>query len=365
MKQLVVEKSRVISNIEKVKARAGEHGAAVYAVVKGDAYGLGLLEMAGLCRQCGITRFALVEIEDAITLRENGYIAEEILMMRSTVEPRYLEALCEYNLVGTIGSHDVALAMSGMAQRRGTVIEAHIEIDTGMGRGGFLPSDTGALVSIYKNIPNLALTGIYTHFSRAFSSEKATRRQTDDFKAVLDRLRAAAIEPGLVHAANSSALFNYDFCMFDAVRVGSALTGRIATKRTFGLQKAGYLACGVSEVSWLPKGCTVGYGAAYKARKTRRIAVLPVGYMDGFCVEKSRDTYRFRDVVRYVLSAVKRGIFRQRMTVLIGGVKVKSLGHIGMCHTVVDVTNIDCSAGDIAVIEVNPLMIRGITRRYE
>jgi len=363
MKTLLIEKAKIKTNVAKIRERAG--GAAVFAVLKGNAYGLGLLEMAAILRDEGITRFALTDVEDAILLRKSGFHDEEILMLVSTSETEYIEALADYNLVGTIGSQEVAVAMSGIAEKRKTVIEAHVEIDTGMGRSGFLPSELDKLISTYKYMGNIALTGIYTHFYRAFNSEKITRAQVELFSGVIEKLRGRGIEPGLVHAANSAALFRYDFCTFDAVRVGSAITGRIATRQTFGLQKTGVLVSSVAEIRWLPKGCTVGYGGVYKTRSPKRVAVVPVGYADGWCAEKSRDNFRFRETFRVILSALKRAITRKKLYVAIGGARARVLGHVGMLHTVIDVTNIDCAAGDLVVLDANPMLTGNIDRTYE
>jgi alanine racemase len=363
MKTLFIDTDRVKFNVAKIRERAGN--ALIYGVLKGNAYGLGLTEMAGLLRDEGISRFALTDIEDAILLRENGFQNEEILMLRSTTESDYIEALVNYNLVGTIGSQDVALALNGIANKHKTVIEAHIKIDTGMGRFGFMPSEIDKIISVYKNLSGVALTGIYTHFYRAYDNEKITRRQAALFEGVLEKLRGKGIEPGLVHAANSSALFRFDFCSYDAVRVGSALTGRLATKFTYGLQKVGIVTAPVAEVRWLPKGSTIGYGGAYRTRHAMRAAVIPVGYIDGFCVEKARDSYRPMETLRFILSVLKRGIIRKKLYVTINKTQVRVVGHVGMIHTVVDVTDTECAPGDIASFEVNPILTGNIRRTYK
>lgn len=362
MKTLLIDTNRIKANTAKIRERAGN--ALIYAALKGNAYGLGLLDVAEILRGEGISRFALTDIEDAILLRENGFQEEEILMMRSTTENDYLEAIVRHNLIGTIGSQDVAIAVSGMADKHKTVIEAHIKVDTGMGRFGFMPGEIDKIISVYKNLPNVALTGIYTHFNHAYDSEKITRRQSEQFEGVLEKLRARGIEPGLVHAANSSALFRFDFCHYDAVRIGSAFTGRLPTKFTYGLQKVGVVTAPVAEVRWLPKGATVGYGGAYKARQVKRIAVIPVGYTDGFCVQKAKDSYRFRETVRYILSDIKNFLVRKRLYVTLNSTQVRVIGHVGTLHTVVDVTDTECAPGDIATFEINPILTGGIRRTY-
>ena len=362
MKTLLIQKNTIKANLAKIRQRSDN--SLIYAVLKDNAYGLGLLEMATILREEGILRFALTEIEDAVMLRTNGFDSEEILMLRSTSEAAYIEALDEYNLVGTIGSQNVALAVSGIAEKRKTVIEAHVKIDCGMGRFGFLPSEFEKIVSTYNYSSGVALTGIYTHFPRAYDNEIATRKQCDQFADIVEKLRAKGIEPGLVHAANSAALFRYDFCNFDAVRIGSAITGRISTRTNYSLQKAGYVTATVDEVRWLPKGSTIGYGSSYKTSSPRRIAVIPVGYSDGFCVEKSKDTYKPSFALRYILSVIRRCITRKRLFVTINDARAPVVGHVGMLHTTVDVTNITCEPGDTAVFDINPLFLGGISRTF-
>jgi len=363
MKELLIQTEKIRANLALIRKRAGD--AVIYAVLKGDAYGLGLMPMARLLRESGIRHFALTDVADAIKLREGGFVEEEILMLCSTTDTAYIEAIADYNLVGTIGTYDAALAMSGVASRRGCVIEAHIEIDTGMGRSGFLPGETDKVISVYRNISGVALTGIYTHFYKAFASEKVTRAQAAAFDGVIEKLRAAGIDPGIIHAANSSALFNYDFCRYGGVRVGSAITGRIPTRMKFGLQPTGILRGAVAEVRWITKGCTIGYGGIYKAKRPMRIAIIPVGYADGFCVKKAADSYTFGETVLTVLGAVKRLLLGKRTYVQIGSSRARVVGHVGMLHTVADVTNIDCAAGDIVTFEANPMYCAGVPKRYE
>lgn len=363
MKALLVQVGRLRANAKIVQKLAGD--ASVYAVLKGNAYGMGLVETAKMLREEGFVRFALTELADAIALRSVMQDVE-ILMLRSTPEPEFINGLIDYNLVGTIGSQDAAVAMNGIAKVRGTVIEAHIEIDTGMGRYGFEPDDIKGLLQVYKYMDGLALTGIYTHFCESWKSEKRTRAQLDALNYTVSALHRENIDPGLVHAANSSALTLYPWSKCGAVRVGSMFTGRIAAKNKLGLQRVGAMISEVGEVRRLPAGSTVGYGSAYKAKKDRQIAVIPVGYADGFCVEKAHDSYRLRDALLYALSSLWRGLRRKKMYVTINGKRARVLGHVGMLHTVADVTGMRVSAGDRVLMDVNPILVPSeIKRLYE
>ena len=282
-------------------------------------------------------------------------------MMRSTTEPEFIEKIITYNLIGTIGSQDAALALNGIADKHKTVVEAHIKIDTGMGRYGFVPGEIDKIISFYKHLSNVALTGIYT-ISTALGKRKDNGHQVELFEGVIEKLRQRASSPALYMRAHRP--FRFDFCRFDAVRIGSAFTGRMATKGSYGLQNVAQIACPSAEIRWLPKGSTVGYAGVYRTREARRIAVIPVGYCDGFCVEKSHDSYRYRDAIRYMLSEFKRGLIRKKMYVTVNGTNARIIGHVGMVNTTIDVTDIDCSPGDMAYFDVNPLLTGSIKRTY-
>ena len=363
MKALVVEKDKLRKNIDMVKKRA-DH-AMIFGVLKGNGYGLGLIELARILRDDGISRFAVTEPSDALRLRGAGFCDEEILIIRSAADEEDIKTIIEACATATVGSSEAAAALNGVAERDGIVIDVHIEIDTGMGRYGFLPGEMDKVLSVYKYMKNLNVTGIYTHFHSAFSNRAATKAQQEALLKVVEAIRAAGFEPGIVHASNSSALFGSELSPLDAVRIGSAFTGRLPRKGNAGLQRVGYLSCPISEIRWLPKGHSVGYGAGFVTRRPTKIAIIPLGYNDGFLVEKTRDIYRLRDVIRYMLSDLKRLVSGGKFYVSIGGRRARVLGHVGLNNTIVDVTNIPCAVGDEAVFDCSPLYVGAhIERRY-
>ena len=136
MKTLVIERDGLKHNISVVKERAGE--AVIYGVLTGDGQGAGLVELARTLREEGIGRFAVGEVAEAAALRKAGFVEEEILMLRCNTDREELDQLLDLNVVCTIGSVDTGLALNAVAEGRSTVAEAHIQIDTGMGFGGFL-----------------------------------------------------------------------------------------------------------------------------------------------------------------------------------------------------------------------------------
>ena len=358
MKAYIVESADVRKNLENIKKRAGS--AAVIAVLKGNGYGLGLLEMASVCRDAGITRFAVTEIGEVRALREAGYEQEQILMLRPTADSDEIHQLLDLNATLTVSSQDDAAALNGIATQRGAIAEAHIKIDTGMGRYGFLPNELDKILSVYSYMDSIAVTGIYTHLHSAFCNKKQTYQQSADFQTVLKAITAAGYETGLAHISNSAALLRFPDLTMGAVRIGSAILGRLSFKGSYGLKRVGACEASIEELRWLPKGHTCGYGAAWKARKPTRVAVLSVGWYHGFGCEMGNDIFRPRDCLRKILSGFKGLFLRKAIYVTVNGKRCRVLGHIGMLHTVCDVTDVKCSLGDKAVLNINPLMLKGM-----
>lgn len=362
MKTYVVQTELLRNNLKLIQAQA--NGTPIWAVVKGDGYGLGVVPLARLCREAGIDRFAVTEIREGRALREAGLSDVQILMLRPTVDKGELEELLELGMIATIGSQADAVVLNGVAREKNMVAEAHLKIDTGMGRYGFLPTEVDKAMSVYTYMESIAISGVYTHFHSAFCSEKRTRRQYELFETVLRQITDAGFETGCVHCANSSALFLYPEMRKDAVRIGSALLGRLAVRGNFGLKPVGHCEAQVEELRWIPAGQTCGYGAAWKAKKPTRIAVVDVGWYHGFGLEKGRDVYRIRDCVRGVLSLAKAMLLRRSYFVTICGKKCKVLGHIGMLNIIADVTDLECREGDPVILEINPLQVKGMPVEY-
>ena len=361
MKAYVIEREALIQNIQAIRRYAGQ--ASVWGVLKGNGYGIGVLPFSKILMENGVDRFAVTEIKEAETLRE-AWPEAPILMLRSTADPAEINELLDLNVILTVGSYETAVALNGIASQRSAMAEVHVCIDTGMGRYGFLPEDVDKIISVYEYMKNLAITGIFTHFHSAFCSEKATKQQYETFQAVLNKLHAAGYETGMAHCCNSHAFVRHPEMHMDAVRIGSAFLGRLAFKERLGLRKVGYAECTVEELRWIPKGHTVGYGAGYKARQQTRIAIIGIGWFNGFAAERENDLYRIRDSLRMILRGFKNLLFPHKIIVSVNGHKCRVLGHVGMVHAVVDVTDIECAVGDKVQAQVNPLTVKGLKIQY-
>ena len=211
---------------------------------------------------------------------------------------------------------------------------------------------------------NLKITGIFTHFHSAFSSEKATKQQYERFVAVVDKLRAAGYDTGMAHCCNSHAFVRHPEMHMNGVRIGSAFLGRLSFKDKLGLQQVGFAECTLEEIRMIPKGQTVGYAAGFKARRPMRVAVIGLGWYNGFAYRRENDIFRFRDSVGGVLHHLKNMLFPPKFLVSVNGHKCRTLGHVGMVHAVVDVTDVDCAVGDKVTAAINPLAVKGLRIQY-
>lgn len=348
MNTLVIEKSALKNNISLVKEQAG--ASYIYANLSGDGNGAGAVPLAKLLRDEGIRRFCVDSADTASALRKAGLVDEEILMLHSTSDRAVLEKLSDLNVVCSVGTLEAGMALNALAESRATVIEAHLQIDCGMGFGGFPAEEPEKIVSVIRNLPNVAFSGVYTQLA----SGRAMDAQLAAFQQAVDDIHAAGCETGLVHAAGSYAMLHSDLAHLDAVRAGSILLGRCARSRNDGLITVGFGETTVDSIRWLPRGHTLGNEKKVTLRKPARVAVLPVGYQHGFGVDRPAVT---------LWEAIRR-VLGRRKTVRINSQKAKILGAVGATETLVDVTGLKCAEGDTAVFELDPLYARGVQREY-
>ena len=361
MKAYVVDSAAVRSNLQQLQTRAGS--AVLWAVLKGDGYGLGLLPMAAICREAGVTHFAVTEVSEVSRLRAGGFADASILMLRPTSEQDELRQLLQLGAILTVSSQNDAAVLNGVAQELGVQAEVHVKIDTGMGRYGFTPDEMDKILSVF-GLSAVSVCGMFTHFHSAFSSQTLTLQQYDRFRSVVQQVRDAGFDPGEIHCCNSSAFYKFPQCRADGVRIGSALLGRLPFRLPDGLTPIGWAEATIDELRWLPAGASCGYGAAWTARRATRMAIVSVGYWHGFGAEKGRDIFRGRDCLRGILSNVK-GLFRRRyLWVTVNGRRCPVMGHIGMVHTCIDVTDVECAPGDVVRMEINPLLMKGLDILY-
>ena len=256
----------------------------ILAVLKADAYGHGATKVAHTAINNGASFSGVASLNEAIRLREAG-IPAPILVLGYTPAWQAREAL-RHDVTITLYDRDVARAFSRAAVDLRHVARAHIKVDTGMGRLGLLPDQVLPFVEEVRELPGLELEGIFTHFSVADDADLAyTRQQLGVFRGVLAQLAARGAGFRYVHCANSAAFLRLPESRFDLVRLGLAMYGLQPSAHVAlpaGFRPALTWKTTIAQVKTLPPGSYVSYGNAYRTEGEETIAVIPVGYADGF-----------------------------------------------------------------------------------
>ena len=361
MRRYIAEKSRIIENIETVRRMAED--AVVYGVLKLNGYGLGLEDMARLLGENGIDHFCVTQTADVTRLAETGVAAREILLLRPLYDAEEIERVAAIPAaVFTVGSPEEAALLDAAARRLGTTLRAHVKIDTGLGRYGVPWDDVKTAARLYTDTPRLAITGTYTHFA-APGREKTLASHAERFRSALDGLAAAGVDTGRRHCANSMTFTHHPALRMDAVRIGSALLGRVPGGEAAGLRRVGVCEADIITVRTLPAGETVGYGAVYRAKRPMRVAVADVGAVHGL----HGGSLRGRRSLRTGLGA----LYHDAASLLRGGAGFSGelngqpapvVGEVFSECAVLDVTGIECRPGDVVRFDINPLYAHDMER---
>ena len=369
MNSLVIETEHLAHNIKAIqkfieRSTDGDRykPAKIIAVIKANGYGLGLVEYTKFLIDNGINFFAVSSLEDAVSLRTGG-ITSEILMLSPSAIKEEMEALIENDIIVTLSSREDILVAEEIAKEKGIKVKAHLKIDTGFGRYGFIYTNISQLVHILKKTSQIEILGTYSHFSVSFFDDEYTKVQFERFIRSIKTLKSNGIETGMLHICNSSAFLKFKYMHLDAVRIGSAFLGRLPFQNQLGLKKIGYMESRVTEVKQVPKGFNIGYSNTYRTKRSTRIAVIPCGFMSGINMSNEEDMYRPVDKMRYVLRDVKSFFTKQTRYVQINGENFEILGRVGTCHIVCDITNSNIKPGQTAVLAVNPKFVDSSIKR--
>lgn len=285
-------------NLGSIRKKIGD--TKIIAVVKADAYGHGASVIAGLYNRLGIDFFAVSSIDEARLLRTDN-ITGDILILGYT-PPDMARELNQYGITQSALDYSYAKKLSDNAVNAGIILPIHVKIDSGMSRLGIVCRGEGDICACADEVekiaalPNIRITGIFTHFS---SADGETAPGSDDaaftmnqfriFKSITDLLALRGINTGIRHCSNSAAIINYPETYLDAVRPGIILYGyypdsvdgsKMADK--ISLKPSMTLKSVVSQVKELPAGSRVSYGGEYHVENESKFAVVPVGYADGF-----------------------------------------------------------------------------------
>lgn len=290
------------------------------AVVKANAYGHGALPTANVLLNAGVDRLAVATLAEGMELRKGG-IRAPILVLGYT--PAWLaSAALQSNIAISIYDWETLLVLESVAAQAGLRAMAHIKVNTGMNRLGLAPQVVTDFLSASKQCIHVDIEGIFTHFATSDLADKSFAHvQFHHFTELLEQLLQAGLRPRLAHAANSAAILTLPNTYLDMVRCGIALYGLHPDKDETRLPAAFHPAltwkAQVAHVLPLATGESVSYGREFVAPHPMMVAVIPVGYADGF----PRRPYHWGHV-------------------LIHGHPAPILGRVCMDQTIVDVTKI-------------------------
>jgi len=313
-----IDLDAIVHNAARLKARAGAL-AELMVAVKANAYGHGAVPVARAALEGGATRLAVHRTAEGVQLRQAG-ISAPILIMGYTL-PAESERVVRWGLTPTVNSRPQAEALSVATVAVGKPLPVHVKVDTGMGRYGLLPDEVLDFVRFLSGLPGLALEGLYTHHAVADLADKAfTRHQFSIYVDVVKQLEAAGFTFSLKHVSNSATTLDLPEMALDMVRCGIALYGLHPSDEVepiIPLRPALALKSRVARVRTLPAGASISYGRTYITDKSTRVALVPVGYGDGY--------HRF---------------LSNRGAVLIHGQRAPIVGRVCMDQFVVDVSHI-------------------------
>ena len=325
---LEIDLAAIRRNLRQLVELAG--GAPIMAVVKANAYGHGAVPVARAAAEAGAAWLAVARPGEALDLRAAG-LALPILVMGYTPPEQAADAI-GHDLTLAVFDAETAAAYASAARSLGRRARVHVKLDTGMGRLGVMAADALPFVRALHALDGLEIDGLFTHLAGSdLADQTSTLAQLARFDAANAALSAAGLRPPRVHAANSAAVLKQPAARYDLVRSGITL---------YGLDPSGDVPCPpgftpaltwkarIVQVKTLPPGHGVSYGPEYVTSDSERVAVVPVGYGDGY-------------------RRVPRGVNE----VLVGGRRAPVRGRVCMDQVVIGVSHVPgARVGDEVVL---------------
>jgi alanine racemase len=324
MNKVEIDLNAITANLRYFKSICDSE-TKIIGVVKSEAYGHGLLDVARVVWTAGADMLAVANIEEAVALRVAKIKAPIIIL--SYVDPADYRKIVDFDLTMTAYDFESIFELDREAKSQNKWAKVDIKIDTGMNRYGFRPHE---VLHFYKRIINLEhikIEGIHSHFADP-SDVEFSKEQIRLMQNALFSFQQNSINIPMVHMAATDATIAYPEAHFDGVRIGIGLYGYCTDEESQkNLQPAMEFKSIVSDVRFISPNETVGYGRTYKTSNPTKIAIIPVGYYDGYPRNLSN-----------------------KAEVVVAGKRVKVIGRVCMGILTVDVTGIKCARGDEVVL---------------
>lgn len=278
-----VDRSALANNVAQIRGQIGDR-CLLCGVVKANAYGHGVVPVTQVLLDSGVDRLAVAALGEALELRGAG-IDEPILVLGYTPARHAVDAVRQ-DVTLTVYDPPLVreLAQAAAAQHKQALV--HVKVNTGMNRLGLRPGEVRAFLSEAQSLPHVAVEGLYTHFATSDTDRSFAEVQFARFQELLHELEQAGLRPPICHAANSAATLTMPHTHLDMVRCGIALYGldpddeKTPLPRSF--RSALSWKAEIAQVRQLASGEGVSYGLEFIAERPSIVAVIPVGYADGF-----------------------------------------------------------------------------------
>jgi alanine racemase len=278
-----IDARRLQRNFEIVNAFKPGH-VRLLSVVKDEGYGHGALTIARAALRAGAAYLGVGTLEEALDLREHG-IEEPILMLGQRPEAE-LEWCVRHDLACQVQDAATIRVLARIAARANQRAPVHLKVNTGMNRYGVRWTDALPLAELILAERSLELEGVFSHFAMSDEADKSfALLQLERFQVFLAQLEAKGVQVKYRHLCNSGGLLDLPQAHFDMVRVGLLPLGIYPSqvcRRLPGIEPVMAVKARIASIQSIGPGEFVGYGLRYKAPSHRRIAVLPLGYGDGF-----------------------------------------------------------------------------------
>jgi len=292
----------------------------IMAVVKGDGYGHGAVEVSKAALRNGVEYLAVAIPEEGQLLREAG-ISSPILVL-GLVLPEEAYKVVKYDLTQTAASFDLLKALDKEGHKAGKKVNVHVKVDTGLGRIGMNPKETTSFIRKARDLKYIYLEGLFSQFSSIYEKDQSfSKQQLFIFDAVIHDTECAGIHISLKHIASGDAAFLIPESRYNMIRPGMLIYGLYRSENLRGairLQPAMSFITRVIAIKTVPPNTPISYGRDFYTRRTTKVATLPVGYADGY-----------------------RRNLANKADVIIKGRRARVIGRIAMDMCMVDVSEID------------------------
>lgn len=328
---LEISKKAIEHNLKEFRKLIGKDRL-LMPVIKANAYGHGFLSMAQICAKNGaVDRLCVVSDDEALELVKHSIKKPIMILSFYELEVKKLLILAKKGVIFPLFTLEQAKILNRVGEIAKKSVKVHLKIDTGASRVGVLPENLKEFLKVIAEYDRLNIEGVWSHFASSEDDEVYTKKQYNNFEESVKILKQEGIDPPLKHMSCSSATVHFTLKNFNAIRLGLSLYGLYPDEKSRGkikLQPALSWKTKIIQIKEIPTGTKIGYGGTYVAKIPTKIAIMPVGYWDGYDRKFSNNSW-----------------------VLVHGKYCPVRGRICMNLSIIDVTHVlDVKAGDVVTL---------------